>query len=200
MNDQLQIEKWEGKAALDISTNENQAWSLLSEFFNLHLWLPGIATCEKVTGSESLPGSVRYCASPANESGEVFWAKEELMGFDPTERSFSYRVIESNMGFGEYVAHFRVLQCTGDGCRLEWSFECEPVVGWTCEGLIGYLDLGLKGMAERLEKATNPDANTTNDKVNYETNGKLDDKANGDTNSKANGVVNSETNCEVNVA
>ncbi|KAJ4767970.1 Lachrymatory-factor synthase [Rhynchospora pubera] len=200
MDDQLQIEKWEGKVALDISTNEIQAWSLLSEFFNLHLWLPGIATCEKVTGSEALPGSVRYVASPANESGKVSWAKEELIGFDPVEKSFSYRVVESSMGFGEYVAHFRVLPGTGVGCRLEWSFECEPVIGWSREGLIGYLDSSLKGMAERLEKATNPDAKTTDDKVSYETNGKLDGKANGDKNSKANDVVNCETNCEVNVA
>lgn len=188
MNDQHQIEKWEGKVAIDLSTNEIQAWSLLSDFFSLHLWLPGISTCEKVAGTESLPGSIRYVASPAYESGEVSWAKEELTGFDPVERSFSYRVVDSNMGFGEYVGCFRVLPGMGDGCRLEWSFECEPVIGWTREGFLGYMDSGLKGMAERVEKASNPDM------VNFE--GKV---INGDTNCKAN-EVNGQIHCEVNGA
>ncbi|XP_078164611.1 lachrymatory-factor synthase-like [Carex rostrata] len=189
MNDQHQIEKWEGKVAIDLSTNEIQAWSLLSDFFSLHLWLPGVSTCEKVAGSESLPGSIRYVASPAYESGEVNWAKEELTGFDPVERSFSYRVVDSNMGFGEYVACFRVLPGMKDGCRLEWSFECEPVIGWTQEGLLGYMDSGLKGMAERVEKASNSDM------VNFE--GKV---INGGTNCKANDEVNGQIHCEVNGA
>jgi Polyketide cyclase / dehydrase and lipid transport len=198
MDEQLQIEKWEGKVAIDLPTKEGQAWSLLSDFFSLHLWLPGISTCEKVTGSESLPGSIRYVAAPANESGEVSWAKEELIGFDPVERSFSYRVVDNNMGFGEYVAHFRVLPGTGDGCRLEWSFKCEPVTGWTREGLIGYMDFGLKGMAEMVGKATNPDVKTT-DKANYEDNDKLDgSNVNGDANYKENDEFNGEVNCEVN--
>lgn len=196
MDDQLQMEKWEGELSIDLSTNESQTWSLISDFFSLHLWLPGISTCEKVTGSELLPGSVRYVASPANESGEISWAKEELIGFDPVERRFSYRVVDSNMGFGDYVAHFRVLPGIGDGCRLKWSFECKPVNGWTREGLIGYMDFGLKGMAERIEKATNPDG-----KDNYEANNNLDGyNVNGDANYKANDEVNGETPCELNVA
>jgi Polyketide cyclase / dehydrase and lipid transport len=200
MDEQLQMEKWEGKVAIDLHSNEIQAWSLLSDFFSLHLWLPGISTCEKVAGSESLPGSIRYVAALANESGEISWAKEELIGFDPVERSFSYRVLDSNMGFGEYVAHFRVLPCTGDDCRLEWWFKCEPVTGWTQEGLISYMDFGLKGMAERVEKAINPDGKAK-DKVTYEANDKLhDNNVNGFTNYEENDEVNGAVNCEINGA
>ncbi|KAJ3669012.1 hypothetical protein LUZ60_010962 [Juncus effusus] len=151
--DQTKVEKWEGKVSIDLPTiNANQAWLLLPDFFSIHLWMPSVHTCEKLHVSDSQVGSIRYVTSPPDESGEVRWAKEELVAFNQVERSLSYTVIESNMGFGYYIAHFRVIEREDLGCRLEWSFECEPVKGWSEEGLVAYLDLGLKIMAERLEE------------------------------------------------
>ncbi|KAG1330209.1 putative Lachrymatory-factor synthase [Cocos nucifera] len=85
------------------------------------------------------------------------WSKEELLGFDPVARSYCYEVADNNIGFGRYMATFKVLEeeegGASAGCKLEWSFESEPVRGWTQESLIAYLQTGLEGMAKRVEEA-----------------------------------------------
>lgn len=105
-------EKWEGKAAAKLlSTNADEAWSLLSDFCSLHLWLPGLVeTCRKTAGDESRPGCVRYCGSPPGDDGNpLIWAYEELLAFDPAERSFRYKVADNNIGLKRYVATFKVV-------------------------------------------------------------------------------------------
>ncbi|XP_008794116.1 lachrymatory-factor synthase-like [Phoenix dactylifera] len=154
--EQNQSEKWEGKASINVpNTKADEAWSLLSNFCSLHLWLPAIDVCEKVAGVEGQPGCVRYCAAAPSDGGKlVRWSKEELLGFDPVARSYCYEVTGSNIGFGRYMATFKVLAEEGEaGCKLEWSFESEPVEGWTQESLIAYLQTGLEGMARRVEEA-----------------------------------------------
>lgn len=155
--DQNQPEKWEGKASIDVpNARADQAWSLLSNFCSLHLWLPAVDVCEKVAGVEGQPGCVRYCATAPGDGGElVWWAKEELLGFDPVERSYCYEVTDNNIGFGRYTATFKVLEEEeGEaGCKLEWSFESEAVKGWTQESLTAHLQTGLEGMAKRVEEA-----------------------------------------------
>ncbi|XP_008795127.3 lachrymatory-factor synthase-like [Phoenix dactylifera] len=153
--EQNQLEKWEGKASIDLpNAKADQAWSLLSNFFSLHLWLPAIAVCEKVAGIEGQPGCTRYCATaPGDDREPVMWAKEKLLAFDPVARSYCYEVTDSNVGFDRYVATFKVLEVEGGGgCKLEWSFESEPVKGWTRDGLTAYLQTGLEDMAKKVEE------------------------------------------------
>lgn len=68
---------------------------------------------------------------------------------DPTMRSYSYVITDSNMGFGEYRATLRVVECD-DGSKIEWEFESEPAVGWTRAGFVEYLEGAVKEMAERV--------------------------------------------------
>lgn len=63
------------------------------------------------------------------------------------------------MGFGQFTATFRVLDWKKEaglndvnkGCKLEWSFEGEPIKGTTKEALIARLQAGLIGMAARVD-------------------------------------------------
>ncbi|RWV96348.1 hypothetical protein GW17_00040952 [Ensete ventricosum] len=150
------MEKWEGKASAKLPTTKaDEAWSLLSNFCSLHLWLPGLVeTCRKIAGAEGQPGCVRYCTSPPGDDGKpVIWAYEELLAFDPARRCFEYKVADNNIGLKRYVATFRVLlpPSNGEGgCRLEWSFHCDPVSGWTEDSLAAFLQTGIEAMAKKV--------------------------------------------------
>lgn len=143
-------EKWQGLVSTKLnSIQPDQAWSTLGDFFNLHKFLPSLATCHKVEGSDN----VRYCAGEPDQTGTVSWAKERLVEFNPIKRSYSYEIIESNMGFGSYLAELRVVECDDGGCKIEWGFECEPILGWTRSGFVEYLEGAVKGIAKGVEDA-----------------------------------------------
>ncbi|THU49989.1 hypothetical protein C4D60_Mb06t15360 [Musa balbisiana] len=155
--EQCQVEGWEGKASAKLpNTKADEAWSLLSSFCSIHLWLPSI-DCRLVAGAEGQPGCVRYCTSPPGDDGSdaAYWAAEELLAFDPVGRSYSYKVAENNMGFGRYVATFRAVPLPGNerGCELQWTFDCDPLPAWTKEGFVAYLQDNLDGIARRVEDA-----------------------------------------------
>uniref|UniRef100_A0A0D9V558 Lachrymatory-factor synthase n=1 Tax=Leersia perrieri TaxID=77586 RepID=A0A0D9V558_9ORYZ len=149
---------WQGsvRAAVEGPTPD-QAWALLGEFCSLDRWVPSVQTCQLVDGAEGKPGCVRYCAGPVNKAvaaageGGFGWSKERLLEFDQAERRYSYEVVETNKGFGRYSATIQV-EPDPAGCAVAWSFEADPVQGWTLEGFVGFLEELARGVARRLEK------------------------------------------------
>lgn len=146
--------KWEGKATAKVTGfNPDEVWPLLTDFCNLHKWLPGINVCRCVDGDPSLPGCVRYCAR-TSATGEVEdWAKEKLTAIDPAGRALSYVLLENSVGLGAYEATIKVVPDVGDGCCIEWSFVADPVGSWGRDGLLEYVDSSLKAMAQRMGEA-----------------------------------------------
>ncbi|GKV11684.1 hypothetical protein SLEP1_g22918 [Rubroshorea leprosula] len=65
---------------------------------------------------------------------------------------FSYSIVDSNVGFHGYVSTVTVVP-EEVGCRIEWSYEVEPVEGWKLEDLDGFIGSGLEVMARRMEAA-----------------------------------------------
>ncbi|KAJ4750187.1 Polyketide cyclase/dehydrase and lipid transport superfamily protein [Rhynchospora pubera] len=154
------MERMEGKvtATVHLATAE-QAWTLLSNFCDFHSWHPGVKICRKESGTLGVPGCIRYCQGLDKEDGiPADWANEELLSFDATGHAFSYKMMENNMGFGQFTATFRVVDSKkeglneGKGCEIEWSFEGEPIKGTTKEALIARLQAGLTGMAKRVDE------------------------------------------------
>ncbi|KAF0920959.1 hypothetical protein E2562_037841 [Oryza meyeriana var. granulata] len=150
---------WHGsvRAAVEGPTPD-QAWALLQDFCSLDRWVPSVQTCRRVEGAEGRPGCVRYCAGPVNkaaagegEAAAAGWSKERLLEFDPAARRYSYEVVETNKGFGRYTATIRVEPDPG-GCAVAWSFEADPVRGWTLDGFVGFLEELARGVARRLEE------------------------------------------------
>lgn len=80
------------------------------------------------------------------------WTKQKLLTIDPDNMTFSYSIIDGNVGFHSYVSKVRVLQQV-DGCCIEWDYEVEPVEGWKPEDLDEFIGKGLKAMAKRMEEA-----------------------------------------------
>ncbi|XP_057424924.1 lachrymatory-factor synthase-like [Lotus japonicus] len=157
--------KWEGKATVELpGTTAEAAWAVVSDFCNLHKWIP-IDTCYQV--DQDQPGLFRYCTSIIKTDGsavmdekarttKIKWAKEKLLVNDPVQHCLSYAVIDSNIGFTNYVATMSVVpiaMAAEAGCKMEWGFVCDPVEGRTCEDLRSYIESYLRFMANKIELA-----------------------------------------------
>ncbi|XP_008220095.1 PREDICTED: lachrymatory-factor synthase-like [Prunus mume] len=159
--DQIPKSKWEGKASADLQgSSAEQVWPLLADFCSLHKWFPDIATCYQVDGVPGQPGLIRYCARAPidNDESTIKWAKEKLLSLDPIQRCLSYEIIESNLGFKSYVAVMQLVPINGGdgsiGCKIEWSFVCDPIEGWGLNDFRSYLDSSLQLMAEKMMEHT----------------------------------------------
>lgn len=152
------IQKWEGKASVELKgPKAEQVWPLLEDFFSLNKWFPTLTTCLPLEGVSGQPGCVRYCAgfkTPARDINDetLNWTKQKLLSIDPNEMTFSYSIIESNVGFNSYISTIKVLPREG-GCNVEWQYEVEPVEGWTSEMVYSFISSGLQVMAKRMEDA-----------------------------------------------
>ncbi|KAF8400890.1 hypothetical protein HHK36_014193 [Tetracentron sinense] len=154
--------KWEGKACTKLTgARADEVWPLLQDFFNLDKWFPNLTTCRGIEGVNGQPGCVRYCAGfsiPNKGSDEetVSWSTERLVSMDEMERSFSYEIVDSNIGFKSYVSTMKVLPWNSNhqnGCVIEWSFLVDPVQGWNLKDLVSKFDSGLQRMANTIVEA-----------------------------------------------
>ncbi|KAH1161030.1 hypothetical protein AAZX31_01G008900 [Glycine max] len=154
---QPEKEKWKGKATTEVKgAKAEQVWPLLEDFFGLDKWFPTLSTCIPVEGISGQPGCVRFCAgfkTPVDDGKQtVNWTKQKLLSIDPTQRVFSYSIVDGNVGFHSYVSTLKVLPMA-EGCEIEWLYEVEPVEGWKLEHLDSFIDTGLQVMAQRMQAA-----------------------------------------------
>ncbi|KAJ8641050.1 hypothetical protein MRB53_017744 [Persea americana] len=136
--------KWTGKFTAKLTgPKADQIWPFFQDFCNFHRWHPTVDVCQCVEGEQGQPGCVRYCAGTLSSSdgGEktISWVKEKLVAIDPIGRTLTYEIIDSNSGLGGYVATVAVLPEPNDGCTIEWSFEADPVEGWTREAFVSFI-------------------------------------------------------------
>lgn len=155
--DEKHPQKWEGKASEELKgAKAEQIWPFLEDFVGLNKWFPTLTTCVLVKGVSGQPGCVRYCAgfkTPVNNGDEIVnWTKQKLLAIDKSEMSFSYSIVDGNVGFNSYVSRVKVVP-RGEGCVIEWEYEVERVEGWRSEDLDSFIGLGLQVMAKRMEEA-----------------------------------------------
>ncbi|KAM1365006.1 hypothetical protein ACFX13_044074 [Malus domestica] len=152
--------KWQGNTSAELKrTAAEQAWPALADFCNLHKWFPNLATCRQVEGIPGQPGVIRYCASAPvdNDESSIKWAKEKLLTIDPIQRCLSYEVTESNLGFKSYVSTMQVVAMDGGGgCKIEWSFVCDPIEGLGLDEFLSYLDSSLQLMGKAIMEHAPP--------------------------------------------
>ncbi|POO00840.1 Polyketide cyclase/dehydrase [Trema orientale] len=157
----LQQPKWEGEASTELKhCKAEQVWPLLEDFFGLDKWFPTLSICLPVEGLSGQVGCVRFCAgfkTPVDPDDQkemrVNWTKQKLLSVDPTRMTFSYSIVDGNVGFNSYVSALKVVPKGEDGCLIEWRYEVEPVEGWKLEDLDTFIGNGLEVMARRMEVA-----------------------------------------------
>ncbi|RAL52907.1 hypothetical protein DM860_007675 [Cuscuta australis] len=148
--------EWIGKATAKLQgPKPPQVWSVLVEdFCNIHRWLPAVDDCWQVAGVKGEVGAVRCVAT----GGGKKLCNETLISVDHGARCLSYRALENNVGIHRYVSTMKVLPAAeggGDGeagCRIEWSYEADPLDGMTRERFDSLIKNHLEGMVENLEK------------------------------------------------
>lgn len=155
---------WKGTTSIELKTCKAQhVWPLFEDFFGLDKWFPSITTCLPIEGKSGQPGCVRFCSGfkTVNDSNDnttgsvkqrVNWTKQKLLSIDPTEKVFTYSIVEGNVGFNGYLSTVKVVPA-GEGCRIEWDYEVEPVEGWKPQDLDDFIGTGLQVMANRMEAA-----------------------------------------------
>ncbi|KAL5786272.1 hypothetical protein ACOSQ2_008664 [Xanthoceras sorbifolium] len=155
--------KWEGKVSRRLTqATADQIWTLFKDYFNLHKWFPSLDTSYGVHGTNGEPGCIRYCAGFSIRSADdgnrhVSWSKERLTAVDHEQRSLSYEIVDSNIGFESYVSTVKIVP--GDhhdgqhGCLIEWSFTVDPVEGMEFDELVKKYDVGLQRMAKQMEES-----------------------------------------------
>ncbi|XP_068641981.1 lachrymatory-factor synthase-like [Aristolochia californica] len=150
--------KWEGKAAGKVNgVSADKVWSLVEDYGNVHKWLPTIDATTVVEGEPGKLGCVRRCSGPPAPGSETpTFTNEKLVEFDPATRTLSYRVLDNNIGFGDFVATWKVVPDSDGGSTIEWSFVSAPIPYWEPEKVQGYIGFSVQGMAKAMEEALSP--------------------------------------------
>ncbi|KAL3500611.1 hypothetical protein ACH5RR_039704 [Cinchona calisaya] len=170
MEQQVSNPKWEAKVSTRLANaSGDQIWPFLEDFFGIHKYFPSLATSYGIHGSNGEINSVRYCEGfsiPSQENTNkdliISWSKEKLIAIDPIEKSLSYEMVDSNIGFNSYISTIKIISknplIPGDEeydgqrvCVIEWSFSVDPVEGWRLEDLVKKYEVGLQKMAQKME-------------------------------------------------
>lgn len=145
--------KWESRASAELKGSKAQdVWPLVADFCNIDKWFPNLHTCYQVEGVSGQPGLVRYCEMGRDET--TLWAKEKLLMIDPTNQSITYEVGDNNLGLKSYVATVPVVPINNNnGCKIEWSYVCNPIEGSSLEEFQSFVEYCLQGIAKKMELA-----------------------------------------------
>ncbi|XP_021739464.1 lachrymatory-factor synthase-like [Chenopodium quinoa] len=161
MGDQVQESaKWEGETIVELKLTPQQVWPLIADFCSLDKWFTHLEKCYLIEGELGEPGMVRCCESSTfGGEGEARFVKERLISIDPSHMCLSYDIVDNNIGFKSYVSTMRLFPSDegGDdgrsGCKFVWTFEADPVEGFTFEALRDLLKAIAHGMVIKMEEA-----------------------------------------------
>ncbi|MFF0751680.1 SRPBCC family protein [Streptomyces sp. NPDC004267] len=101
-----------------LPASPQQVWDLIGGFDALPDWLPYIPESVSLEG-----GRVRRLTNP---DGDVI--VERLVGFDETERSYTYAILEAPFPVTGYLSTLRVHAIPGrpDAAEVQWSGRFVP--------------------------------------------------------------------------
>ncbi|SDD38040.1 SRPBCC family protein [Streptomyces prasinopilosus] len=101
-----------------VPASPDEVWSLIGGFGSLPDWLPYIPESTLLEG-----GRVRRLKNP---EGEVII--ERLVGFNETERHYSYAILQAPFPVNGYVSTLRVHAVPGqeNAAEVQWSGRFDP--------------------------------------------------------------------------
>ncbi|KAJ6821592.1 lachrymatory-factor synthase [Iris pallida] len=69
---------------------------------------------------------------------------------DQAGRSYTYEVVENNLGLEKVVATVKVVPVGADSCAIVWSSVTEPPPGWTVSDYTNYLQSAASETAKKV--------------------------------------------------
>ncbi|PIN24703.1 hypothetical protein CDL12_00138 [Handroanthus impetiginosus] len=156
MDQSLSQQKWEAKVSTRLErARPDQIWPLFEDFFGLHKWFPGLATCHGIHGANGEPGCIRYCSGFGLKSVEntenLSWSEERLVAINRAQMTLTYEIVDCNIGFKSYISTINVVRGDGGCAAVEWCISLDPVAGWKLEDLVGKYEIGLQLMVKKME-------------------------------------------------
>ncbi|XP_047974572.1 lachrymatory-factor synthase-like [Salvia hispanica] len=148
-------QKWEAKVCTSLEKAEpDQIWPFFQDFFGLHKWFSGLPNCHGIHGTNGEPGCIRYCSGFGlrQEADEIKWSKERLVAIDEAQKTFTYEMVDSNIGFKSYVSTIKVVAGGGGGGMVEWWISLEPVEGAKLEDLVAKYQVALQLIVKKMEE------------------------------------------------
>ncbi|KAG6391230.1 hypothetical protein SASPL_148983 [Salvia splendens] len=157
MDQNLTQQKWEAKVCTTLEKAEpDQIWPFFQDFFGLHKWFLGLPNCHGIHGTNGEPGCIRYCSGFGlrQEADEIKWSMERLVAIDHAQKTFTYEMVDSNIGFKSYVSTIKVVPAAGGGGggAVEWWISLEPVEGAKLEDLVAKYQVALQLMVKKMEE------------------------------------------------
>jgi carbon monoxide dehydrogenase subunit G len=123
-----------------MSVSADAAWAVVGRPEILHLWFPGIVSCE-------VKGATRTITT-----GMGLPLVEDILTNDPIQRRFQYRI--SGGFFKEHLASIDVLELDDDRCLVTYASDADPATMAVVLG--GAMHGALEELARQLESGTGP--------------------------------------------
>ncbi|KAH9300375.1 hypothetical protein KI387_011958, partial [Taxus chinensis] len=129
----METPKWQGSVDMPVAGPLEIVWEIVSDYYELHKWFPGLKSCERVEGApHQVVGCIRHCTiqSPPEHDGMDLWAAEKLVALNATNHSYTCVITDTNMdGFQDYQATIQVAEGEEDGkCLIKWNFQLRELL------------------------------------------------------------------------
>ncbi|WCJ29499.1 Polyketide cyclase/dehydrase and lipid transport superfamily protein [Euphorbia peplus] len=154
-------EKYDGLNIAEVKgVTADKVWSLLADFCNLHKCYPHVYYCVKEEGEDGKPGLVREIRSLGSPASKLFaadeiknylWSKDKLVKIDDKDMSLTYEMLDNNVGMKGYVCTYKVVEVDAANCKIEWSFQSDPIEGKTVEQFRTHRDNILRTFVQKIQ-------------------------------------------------
>eukprot|EP01018_Ginkgo_biloba_P013827 Gb_02241 [translate_table: standard] len=151
-------DKWRGSVTKLTKSSTENVWKVAGDFLGLNKWAVQVEICNHIEGELNKPGCVRYCSGQnmgkkiSKTDNQMPWVKEKLLTMDPAGYSYSYTVIDGNLGLDGYFASLRLHHMPQGNCAVEWSWEANPSNNCAEEQFVPMMSTSLEKMIERLDE------------------------------------------------
>ena len=124
-------------------------WAKVKDFNALNAWHPAVAKTDILEGENNMPGAVRLLT--LNDGGTI---NEELLSWDETTMTYTYKIFESVLPVSDYEATVTVEPITGSSTKVIWSASFNAGKGADDETarstISGIFDAGLENLIKIL--------------------------------------------------
>ncbi|KAI5081588.1 hypothetical protein GOP47_0001331 [Adiantum capillus-veneris] len=144
---------WEGMVRREMQAGVEEAWEMVGRFGKVKSWYASVEVCV-VEGQEDEPGCVRFLAGggKAADGSPQRWVREKLLATHPTQRCFSYCILDSSYGFQGYTATLSILPDESARALAHWTFQLHPVAHSPPPVLLSFLTSIFDNMMSCLER------------------------------------------------